>query len=194
MSERKPRADSKLKTLPEERQGQIAEFARDHSLAETVLWLREDGVQSSAAALSEFLSWYLLRDQLRKNESTVETVLEQLRGARPDLTESDLFSAGQSFFSALAIEQRDALSWKRVQDVKVKTEALKLLEKKFQRETCELFLTWSADKRAREVAASGASSAEKIERLGELMFGEDWDRSRGIETMPEPAGRRPTPQ
>ncbi|HMJ04695.1 MAG TPA: hypothetical protein VK474_00430 [Chthoniobacterales bacterium] len=175
MNERKPRPDSKLKTLPEERQEQIAEFARTHSLAQTVVWLQEDGLQTSAAALSGWLSWYLLRDQLQRNESTVDSVLNQLKTARPDLTESELFAAGQSFFSALAIEQRDAKSWKRTQDLRIKAEVLKLEEKKFQRTTCELFLAWHSDKQAREVASSGATNSEKIERLGKMLFGEDWD-------------------
>ena len=39
----------------------------------------------------------------------------QLKATRPDLTEAELFSAGQAFFSALAIEQRDAKTWKRAE-------------------------------------------------------------------------------
>lgn len=44
-----------------------------------------------------------------------------------------------------------------------------------QRETCALFLKWSEDKRAQEIAASsGVEQADKIAALGQLMFGEDW--------------------
>jgi hypothetical protein len=172
MSTRKARSDSRLKTLPEERQEQIAEFAASHSLAETVTWLKEDGCVTSAAALSEFLSWYLLRGQLARNESTVETVLDQLKSSRPDLTEAELFAAGQTFFSALAIEQRDAKSWKRTQDLRIKSQALKIEEQRFQRETCELFLRWSADQRANAIVEGKASNSEKIEQLRQLMFGD----------------------
>jgi len=45
---------------------------------------------------------------------------------------------------------------------------------KFKRETCELFLKWSEDNRAKEIAASSGSNSDKIAKLGELMFGEDW--------------------
>lgn len=171
---RKPRSDAKLKTLPPERQEQIAEYALSHSLVEVRAWLAEDGLVTSVGALSEFLSWFLLRQQLRQNESTVESVLNQLQEQRPDLTEGQLFAAGQSFFSALAIEQRDSKSWKRTQDLLIKRDLLRLEERKFQRETCELFLRWHEDQQARAIAGSAGTNADKIERLGELMFGEDW--------------------
>jgi hypothetical protein len=35
----KPRSDSVLKTLPEERQHEIAEFARSHGIIKTAQWL-----------------------------------------------------------------------------------------------------------------------------------------------------------
>jgi hypothetical protein len=58
-------------------------------------------------------------------------------------------------------------------------EDLRLLQaqtdhKRFLRETCELFFKWSADARAREVASSNFSNAEKIQKLGKAIFGEDW--------------------
>ena len=49
-----------------------------------------------------------------------------------------------------------------------------LARQKFQRDTCELFLKWSADQRAKDIANSPQTNSQKIERLGELMFGEDW--------------------
>lgn len=52
-------------------------------------------------------------------------------------------------------------------------EALELERQKFQRTTCELFLKWYEDKRALEAASSG-DNAERIEKLGQLMFGEDF--------------------
>lgn len=170
MKEKKHRPDSKLKNLSEERQEQIAEYARTHSLAETAAWLREDGFVTSPTALGEWYSHWQLRAQLRRNESTVASVLDQLKSSDPSLTEQQLFAAGQSFFSALAIEERDALSWKRVQDVRVKSEVLRLEEKKFQRETCELFLKWCKDQKAVEIAEGKATNSEKIEALRALMF------------------------
>lgn len=54
-------------------------------------------------------------------------------------------------------------------------QSLELDRQKFQRTTCELFLTWAADQRAKDIAAApGASNSQKIEAIGKLMFGEDW--------------------
>jgi len=45
---------------------------------------------------------------------------------------------------------------------------------RFQRDTCDLFLKWSADQRAADIASSNASNSDKIESLGRLMFGDAW--------------------
>ncbi len=171
---KKPRGDSKLKTLPAERQGAIHEHALGHTLAETVAWLREDGLGTSPAALSEFLSWYGLQRQLSRNESTVETLLQGLQATRPDWTPEQIQRAGQSFFSALALEQQDPKAWALTQQLGLKKEQLMLDRKRFERESCELFLRWVEDRRAQEIAGSSGSNAEKIERLGQLMFGEEF--------------------
>lgn len=52
---------------------------------------------------------------------------------------------------------------------------LALDNKKFMRETCALYLKWHDDQRAKEIAASSGTNSEKIERLGQTMFGEDWE-------------------
>jgi hypothetical protein len=81
--EDKPRFDCTLKTLPEDRQSQIAEFATTNSLFDTVTWLQESGIQTSAAALSRFLSWYRLHQQLARNESAVPTLTAELENQNP---------------------------------------------------------------------------------------------------------------
>jgi hypothetical protein len=48
----KPRADAKLKTLPEARQADIAEYAHAHALAETVTWLNAKGVDAFSTLLN----------------------------------------------------------------------------------------------------------------------------------------------
>lgn len=54
-------------------------------------------------------------------------------------------------------------------------ERLRLAQVQFQRDTCELFLKWHADKRATQIAdKKGIGTTEKVERLGKLIFKEDW--------------------
>ena len=168
--------DAKLKTLPQRRQSDILDYARDHSLADTLKWVREQGVQTSGTALSAFLSWHRLREQLMANDSTVKSILECLKSSNPKFTAEQLQIAGQAFFSALAIEQQDAQAWMWTQQTSIKKEQLALERQKFQRETAELFIKWFEDKRAKDVLSGTTDNADKIEKLGELMFGEEWHK------------------
>ena len=183
----KPRSDSKLKTLPDERQEEIAEYASRHSLAETVAWLREDGISVAPSTLSEFLRDYRLSRQFSVFEKSSLQMIELLRKKRPELPESELQGYASEFFQLQALQMNDpktflAFSTARFdaemekEKLRIKQEELALAKAKYQRETCELFLQWFEDKRAKEAAASGVSNAEKIERLGQLMFGEGWNR------------------
>lgn len=171
---RKPHADAKLKTLPEARQSAIIEFMRDHKHPETIAWLKADGISVSGGTLTRFWQWWHLRQRLARNESTVTELLDDLKASNSNLSEEEMFVAGQKFFSALAIAEEDADAWAKAQKAARDKEGLKLERQKFQRETCELFLKWAADSRAKEIAAGTASNADKIAKLGELMFGEDW--------------------
>jgi len=48
--------------------------------------------------------------------------------------------------------------------------------KKFQRQTCELFLTWAKNKAATKIVGDkSANNDAKTEALGRLMFGDLWD-------------------
>jgi hypothetical protein len=130
--DRKVNSNAKLKTLPEERQAMIADYARDHSLDETVKWLGEDGLETSTGALSQFLSWYVLGRQLEQNESTVKQVLADLAKNNPGMAQEELDRAGQLFFSALAIQQQDSLTWKRIKDAATREKLVALNRDKFE--------------------------------------------------------------
>ncbi len=193
MSAKKPRGDSKLKTLPAERQAAIMEYLAAHTQADTIKWLREDGLQTSAAALSEFYSWYQLRAQLQEDETTAETLLDQLKKEVPELSEEQLDQLGQRTFSLLAIRRQDLGGFVKVRSARARGEIerakLELREKaeqrlqeklglerqRFQRETASLVLKHAEDARVKEISGGSGTNAEKIERLGQLMFGEDWD-------------------
>jgi len=182
-TEKKSRSDAKLKTLPPDRQAAIADYARDHSLSDTLKWLREDGLQTSSGALSLFLSWYRLQQRLAVNESTVSQLLEDMKQNDPTLTQQQLEQAGQAFFSKLAIEQEDSLTWKRIQDAKLKLGLLQLNREKFEVQTCETFLKWFSDKNARDIAESNIPNADKIAALRQTYFKEidELEKSGSVE-------------
>lgn len=114
---RKTRSDSPLRNLPPAKQEELYLYANTHSLAEGMIFAkRRYSVPCSMGSLSGFLSWYALRQQLKRNDETVCELLRERRKEKPDMTEEEIFLEGQAFFTALAIEQRDSESWKRIQD------------------------------------------------------------------------------
>jgi hypothetical protein len=182
----KPRSDAKLKTLPEERQASIVFYARDHSLEDTLKWLREDSVQTSIGALSGFLSWYSLRQQLARNESTVAQVLEDLKSSNPALSQQELDVAGQLFFSALAIQEKDSLTWKRIKDAHTKSEALKLAREEFEYQTCEKILKAVHNKETNRIVELNIPNEEKIRLLRKHHFADvDELEKYGAVQLPE---------
>lgn len=133
------------------------------------------GQPVSAATLSNIRDRLELEEDFQANEQTVETMLEAERAANPHITQEELDRQGLKLFTLLSIRKRDTKSFVSLQRSQKDREALKLDQARFRRETCELFLQWAADQRAKDIAAGPASNAEKIEQLGALMFGEDWD-------------------
>ena len=107
----KPRPDAKLKTLPEDRQADISEYAVTHTLAETVDWLRANGVDTSTGALSTFLHWYHLRQQMDRNGLALEQLLVDIATQNPDITPERIYQLGQIFFSGLALAKQDPHAW-----------------------------------------------------------------------------------
>lgn len=124
------RPDSVLKRLPEELQIEIIERLKEpaFTLAKCRAWLREDGISTSLSALSRFRDWWLLRQQLTKNEATVEQLIERLPKA--GLTPEQIQEVGQSFFTALALEQQDVKSWHLAQSLALKKQQLGLDSRK----------------------------------------------------------------
>lgn len=106
-STRKPRSDSRLKTLPEERQRHVIELMRTRSLAEVRKELRADGITTSSAALSDFFSWWHLREQFRGWEEDTATMLELLKRDHPELSEEELAGYGNAMFQLRAIKEQD---------------------------------------------------------------------------------------
>ena len=111
----KPRSNSPLRMLPEERQAEIITRLKAGSLEDARQWLAQDGFKTSTGALSEFWSWWHLRQQRRQDQSDTETLLEELAKDNPTLSEKKLFSYGQRIFSTLALKNQDPKDWARIQ-------------------------------------------------------------------------------
>ena len=163
----KPRSDAVLKTLPPERQAAIAEHLASHSLAETRAWLKADGLTTSTAALSQFLAWYSLRQQLSRNETVVETLLAELKQSNPAIAPESIEAAGQSFFTALALQQQDPKAWALAQGIAIRKKQMHLDERKL----ALLEKKAAQADAARKVTENGALTPEQREAEYRRIFG-----------------------
>ena len=125
---KKTRADSVLGTLPEDRQEQIAEHARTHTLAETCAWLKADGLKISSGNLSSWLSDWRLSSIFRHSESKAVQFRDWLAKAQPALSEEALDQRAALMFQFAAVESGDAETWLAIASArqKGKTDAARL--------------------------------------------------------------------
>jgi len=153
-------------TLPEARQSEIIAHMKAHQLHETKAWLREQDVRTSDAALSRFWSWWHLRQQLKRNQSTVETLLQELQRANPDFSAHQVQEVGQAFFTALALEQQDPKAWFLSQQLALKKQQLNLDREKF-----ELLKKKAEQAEAAKQVVSSADTAEEKQAKLRAIFG-----------------------
>lgn len=182
---KKPRGDSKLKNLPEERQEQIFEWCRK-SFAHARRQLAEDGLMVSGRALSEWHSWYRRKSKLELGNNRVLQALEWYRRNRPDATPEEIRRAQLMALSLQAEAEDD----KKLQ-LAVAKETGKDLDRdldkaKFEVATCERFLKWYGVRQARSIAESNLSNADKIAKLRREFFADvDALEASGEVELPE---------
>ena len=129
----KPRANAKLKTLPDQQQEKIAQFARTHTLAQTVVWLRETGISTSASAVSQFLRWFSHRQELARNEQALRNAIVDLvrNGTAP--TAETLSQIGNTIFAGSALEKQDPRAWFMSQQIYLRKAELDLKAKQLNK-------------------------------------------------------------
>jgi hypothetical protein len=184
----KVRADSVLKTLPDGRQQEIFEWLNTpgNTLVRCVQWLAQDGIKTNKDSLSDWYSWYVLRLKFKETERDAKNFQEFVREQIPDLPAEKVTALGDSYFNMQAIKAGDPKLFLAMQTAKHKAQMdhlklgqrereLVLSEKRFRRETCELFMDWFQDARAREIASNTEEpKSDRVEKLGKLIFKEDW--------------------
>jgi len=161
---KKPRADSHLKTLPPERQRTIIDALQTRKLAEVRADLRQDGIETSSAALSEFWAWWHLREQFQDAESSVQTLCKLLKDQRPDMPEEQLADYGQQVFSLLALKQQEPKEWARIQKLRLLRQTLAIEQRKVT------LLEQKAEQadQAEEIVSGPLSPEEKLRKMREV--------------------------
>lgn len=188
----KPRSDSKLKTLPEDRQEQIIAWSMERKtetcpggLQHAREQLAADGIKVSLSTLSEFVSWWRLQRRFAAASSRAKQIEEMLREQDPSMSPEKVREMGQKIFTLEAVESGDAKSFVALEHLaldqrsavakfELEKQKLDVSKRRLQLLTCEKFLEWFKDERARQIVEGSGTNAQKIEALGQAMFGEDW--------------------
>ena len=161
------------------------------TLDEMLAWLREEGVTCSPSTLSRFLESQRqsrLQDkllaQIASGARQCKEVEKQFgKNPAPELDTliklhrvlilqlSTQGNADPEFLKLADQLMRTALEFVSGQTKAAhKERELRLAEDKFQIEVCEHFLAWFKDAKAREIAESTSSNAEKIAALRQAYF------------------------
>lgn len=151
--------------LSEERQAEIIALMKKKSRDAVLKHLADDGFKTSGGALSEFWSWWHLREQYTQSQQDVQTFLENLSKEEPTLPEEQLFKYGQQLFGILAVKNESVKDWAKVQtlrlnDTRTSLEARRIavLEKKA-----------AAFDQAKEVLESKLTPEEQKKRLKDIL-------------------------
>jgi predicted O-linked N-acetylglucosamine transferase (SPINDLY family) len=172
---------SKLETkLSEEQQAKLADWLLDgmqyHQAQEVVA--KEFGVRVSLRAFTPFWDLYCAPSLVQRRNRAVSTSEEIAAEAakRPGQFDKATIDALKQKSFELAIKPNaDPKEVKALFSLVLKAGDQSLEWAKFRRETCELFVKWFDDQRAKNIMASSESNATKIEQLGKAMFQELWD-------------------
>ncbi len=130
--------ETDLKSLAPHIQAELAEFLLEHTLAETTDWLAEKGIGTTHSPLSLFYATYTTRQQLARFEAMVGLLTEELAKQDPSLTPERIRELGQALFTWLAIEKKDATSWKITQELEMKRSKLDLEWQKFRAQLAKI--------------------------------------------------------
>ncbi len=194
-SQRKVRRDARLKDLPAENREAVRSWLeQDGWQSCCARCLSELQIPTGKTALYEAIAFWETQDNLNQAFAFRDAQVELMRKFRPDdakiareygefmllqaanqAKDKDIFTAAaMAQDSRRRLDQGDKLGEQRGVRLEQHAEGLKLEKQKFQRQTCELYLKWSGDQRVKEIATGGGTNAEKIEALGQMMFGEEW--------------------
>jgi hypothetical protein len=161
---KKPRADSRLKTLPQERRREIFELCQHTPLKEVVVQLKAQGVATSITALSEFWSWYQLYSQHQQMEEDTKTLVDFLKVQGLKLTDAELDAYGQKVFSTMALRAANAKEWIAIRKLAIESQSLE-----HDRRRIELLEQAAARAQtASDVVAGPLSPEEKQRKLREI--------------------------
>ena len=145
-TDRRPRSDSALMSLPDDRQAELFDFVDGHraeGLRKIRVMLQEEqGVTVSLSTLSIWLNWYSLRAKVQSVAAMADDlarILKETPGLKLD--DATIMRTAQAFFEAKAMQENDAETYVKLAGVrrgtaelKIKARRIAIEEEKLRRE------------------------------------------------------------
>lgn len=130
----KARGDSVLKTLPDALQEELFQFLRRNTQANTIKWLDSThGIQTGAAALSEFFSWYPRSRYLLQHARAADELAEVVKNLpQLKLSAEDARAVAQASFEINAARDQDIKTFAVLGAGEAKRQKLLLEREKFE--------------------------------------------------------------
>jgi hypothetical protein len=185
--EKKPRADSKLKNLPDTDQEAMWQLMHPAD-AETKAWSLEQvachiqnthGFSVALSTLSEWHSWYSLRRRMEHAARRAnQTALELARNS--DMTPEDIHRVAQTVFTAEALEQGDIKGYVALARLRQGDKSLEQRDKQLDQRDQELTqretLVAQSERRVALLEAKAAQADAAKGVLGEALSPEEQNR------------------
>lgn len=138
----------------------------------------------SDTSYGQFLSWQFHQQRLENYNQMLEQFENFYRKAKPGVSSEKVREAGIAFFMTEGLANNDIgsfadaakLSMKEnkgrleIEKFNLDKEKVQISRKKLQEDQIKQFLIWFKDQKARDIAESGVSNAEKIQQMRQTYF------------------------
>jgi hypothetical protein len=112
---RKPRCDSPMNRLPDDRQAALVDFIDHHTLAEAVEYLAAaEGIKTTQSSLTKYRASYQTRQDLDKDSGCLDVNIDQSQQASHGLTREQLYDLGQERLMIRAIRLGSHTAWSKI--------------------------------------------------------------------------------
>lgn len=170
---KKPRGDSKLKTLPKADQAKLAAWLDQETQSAVVKRVQKElGIATSPAALTDFYQWFHLTAQLQEAASFADQLkadLKSLPGLK--LNDDTLSKAAQVAFELQALKTKDSKLFIGLRRVRQNQEQLAFERDRFEFDASRAAL--AALPALRAIASNKAlSDQDKLLAARKRLFGE----------------------
>jgi hypothetical protein len=166
---RKTDSRAVLKNLPAETQAEIIDYLQapngGHSLGETVAWLKKRWrINASLEMVSQFRSWYLMREQLNTNEVVAVELAAECKARGWIKTAREERAAAQVFFNRIALERADAKLWSLTERINILKDRVELERKKLELQS-KKYGDESGEKAGRKRKRTPEEKQQEIRRI-----------------------------